>query len=63
MTAPDHKWYLWPHGYIEGYIPWFKIMHRLIAFPIVLTALCFLFVAVWFGFGLSKAKETWWNIR
>ena len=55
----ERKWYLWPQGYYEFYVPWFVILRRLIFFPLLLTGKCLTFVAVLGGFGLYEALEEW----
>lgn len=55
------KWYLWPHGYIKDFAPWFTILRRLIFWPLLFAGMCLTFVAVLGGFGLGEAKETWRN--
>lgn len=57
----ERKWYLWPKGYIKGFVPWFTILRRLIFWPFLLAGMCLTFVAVLGGFGLDEAKETWRN--
>lgn len=59
----ERKWYLWPRGYIEGFVPWFVILRRLTFYPALLLGMSVTFLAVLGGFSLSDAKRTWRNTR
>lgn len=59
MSDDDLKWYLWPQGYREGFVPWFVILRRLLFWPLLLTGKCLVFVAVVGGHGLYEAIEEW----
>lgn len=48
--------------------PWFKlppptIVRRLCAAPLLFAASCIIFLAVWLGYGLNKAKFVWRFIK
>lgn len=57
----ERKWYLWPMGYIDNFVPWFIILRRLIFWPFLLLGMCITFLAVLGGYGLEEAKVTWRN--
>jgi len=55
----SRKWYLWPQGYREGFVPWFVILRRMLFWPLLFIGKCLVFVAVVGGFGLDEAIYEW----
>lgn len=55
----DKKWYRWPEGYLENYVPWFVILRRLLFWPLLLLGKSITFVGVTGGFGLKEAIRNW----
>jgi hypothetical protein len=63
MSDTSRKWYLWPQGYVDGFVPWFVALRRVVFWPILLTGMAVIFVAILGGFGLSEAKRNWRETR
>ena len=57
------KWYKWPRGYVEGYVPWYVALRRLVFFLTLLLGMCITYISVLGAFGLWEANNTWKNTR
>ena len=63
MIDTSRKWFRWPQGYIDDYVPWFVAIRRVVFWPLLLVGMVTVFVAVLGGFGLDEAKRNWKETR
>ena len=57
----DRKWYHWPQGYKDGFVPWYVILRRLLFWPLLILGRSICFVAAAGGHGLVEAREEFWK--
>ncbi len=53
------KWYRWPEGYRQNFVPWFVVLRRLLFWPLLLAGKSMIFVAVAGGYVLRAALWEW----
>lgn len=51
------RWYKYPEGYIENFLPWYLIIRRLIFLPFVVLSFVLLYLSVALGWGIEDAER------
>jgi hypothetical protein len=57
------KWYKWPEGYVEEFVPWYVALRRLVFFPTAMLGKAITYISLLGGWGLEDANCFWKDTR
>ena len=53
----NKKWYRWPEGYIDNYLPWYIIARRLLTLPTFIIGFVLCYMSIVIGHGFREGKR------